>query len=82
VDEQPGFVVEGERVALGPLRMDLVATYQRWSNDLEVANGNGWIAPFTLEAQGESVVNRSGKSDLIDFTRVVPRSWRSAEPRP
>src|SRR4029450_5182059 len=35
VDEQPGFVVEGARVALGPLRMDLVATYQRWENDLE-----------------------------------------------
>ena len=38
VDEQPGFVIEGARVALGPLRMDLVATYQRWENDLEVAN--------------------------------------------
>jgi hypothetical protein len=48
--EQPGFVVEGERVALGPLRLDLVPTYQRWENDLEVANGNGRVMPFTLGA--------------------------------
>src|SRR6266536_256603 len=48
MDEQPGFVVEGERVALGPLRLDLVPTYQRWENDLEVANGNGRVMPFTL----------------------------------
>jgi hypothetical protein len=34
VEEQPGYVVEGQRVALGPMRMDLVATYQRWDNDL------------------------------------------------
>jgi len=27
VDEQPGFVVEGERVALGPVRLDLVPVY-------------------------------------------------------
>lgn len=32
MDERPDFVVEGERVALGPLRLDLVPAYQRWSN--------------------------------------------------
>ena len=45
VDEQPGFVIEGARVALGPLRMDLVPTYQRWENDLEIANANGRAIP-------------------------------------
>jgi hypothetical protein len=58
VDEQPGFVVEGARVALGPLRMDLVATYQRWENDLEVANANGRVLPFTLEATRERIAGR------------------------
>src|SRR5262245_3525857 len=47
VDEQPGFVIEGERVALGPLRMDLVPTYQRWENDPEAANANGLVIPLT-----------------------------------
>jgi len=73
VDEQPGFVVEGARVALGPLRMDLVATYQRWENDLEAANANGLVIPFTLEAQRERIAGRSGKPDLCDFT-VYDRS--------
>jgi diamine N-acetyltransferase len=73
VDEQPDYVVEGQRVALGPLRMDLVATYQRWDNDLEVANGNGRVIPFTLEAQRERIAGRSGKPDLVDFT-VYDRS--------
>jgi diamine N-acetyltransferase len=68
VEEQPGFVVEGERVALGPLRMDLVATYQRWENDLEAANANGLVIPFTLEAMREHFTGRSGKPDLADFT--------------
>jgi diamine N-acetyltransferase len=68
VDEQPGFVVEGERVALGPVRLDLVPTYQRWSNDLEVANGNGWVIPFTLEAQRDRIAGRSGRPEFADFT--------------
>src|SRR5215218_6020827 len=63
VDEQPGFVVEGERVALGPLRMDLVPTYQRWENDLEVANANGRVIPFTLEAERERIAGRNGKPE-------------------
>ena len=80
MDEQPGFVVEGGRVALGPLRSDLIPTYQRWENDLEVANGNGRVIPFTLEAERERVVGRSGKPDCLDFTVYdradqIPVGW-------
>jgi len=67
------FVVEGERVALGPLRMDLVPAYQRWSNDLEAFNANGHVLPGTLEAQRERIAGRSGKPDFADFT-VYDRS--------
>jgi diamine N-acetyltransferase len=73
VEEQPGYVIEGERAALGPLRMDLVATYQRWDNDLEALNANGRVIPFTLEAQRERIAGLSGKPDLCDFT-VYDRS--------
>jgi diamine N-acetyltransferase len=73
VEEQPGYVIEGERVALGPLRMDLVATYQRWDNDLEALNANGRVIPFTLQAQRERIAGLSGKPDLCDFT-VYDRS--------
>jgi len=82
VDEQPGFVVEGARVALGPLRMDLVATYQRWENDLEVANANGRVIPFTLEAERERIAGRNGKPEFCDFTVYdradqAPIGWSS-----
>lgn len=73
MDARPDFVVEGERVALGPLRMDLVETYQRWDNDLEALNANGRVIPFTLEAQRERIAGLSGKPDLCDFT-VYDRS--------
>jgi RimJ/RimL family protein N-acetyltransferase len=68
VDEQPGFVVEGRRVALGPTRSDLVPTYQRWANDPQVASGNGWVIPFTLEAQREWFTRRGARQDCADFT--------------
>jgi RimJ/RimL family protein N-acetyltransferase len=53
--------------------MDLVPTYQRWSNDLRIANGNGWVIPFTLETQRERIAGRFGKADIADFT-VYDRS--------
>ena len=68
MDEQPEYVVEGKRVALGPLRMDLVAAYQRWENDLEAATANGVVIPYTLETQREYFAGRSGKPDFCDFT--------------
>jgi diamine N-acetyltransferase len=82
VEAQPDLVVEGAQVALGPLRMDLIPLYQRWENDLEVANGNGRVIPATLEAQQEYVAGRSGKPDLIDFTVYdradqAPIGWSS-----
>jgi len=82
MDEQPGFVVEGERVALGPLRMDLAPTYQRWENDLEVATANGRVIPFTLEAERERIAGRNGQPDLCDFTVYdradqTPIGWSS-----
>jgi diamine N-acetyltransferase len=82
MDARQDFVVEGERVALGPLRTDLAATYQRWENDLEVATANGRVIPFTLEAQRERIAGRSGKPDLCDFTVYdgsdqAPIGWSS-----
>jgi RimJ/RimL family protein N-acetyltransferase len=82
VEAQPDFLIEGARVALGPLRMDLVPTYQRWENDLEVANGNGRVIPATLEALREYVAGRSTKTDLIDFivydrADQAPIGWSS-----
>jgi RimJ/RimL family protein N-acetyltransferase len=48
---EPQLLISGERAALGPLRADLVAVYQRWVNDREVARGLGAQAVMTVEAE-------------------------------
>ena len=49
---EPIVNVVGERVALGPLRRDLLPLYQRWINDWEVTRSLGHqIGPMTLEAE-------------------------------
>jgi hypothetical protein len=37
--DPPDLIVVGERVALGPLRRDLAATYARWVNRRDVREG-------------------------------------------
>jgi len=44
-------IVTGERVALGPLREDLVPVYARWLTTLEVARGLGNTIIYTVEAE-------------------------------
>lgn len=50
--EPPILNILGEKIALGPLRGDLVPLYLRWINDFEVTRttGIGW-RPTTLEAE-------------------------------
>ena len=48
-DEQPIVNIRGERVALGPLRRDLVPTYQRWDTDFATNRTTANEGPVTLE---------------------------------
>lgn len=51
-NERPVLMIEGERLALGPLRRDLMPYYQRLMNDLETLRFLGRPPlPITLEAQ-------------------------------
>ena len=52
-DERPVINIEGELVALGPLRRDLLQLYQRWINDLVAARGLGAFLPITVEKEIE-----------------------------
>ena len=45
----PIVTVEGERVALGPLRRDLIPTYARWNGDFTVSRTIGVPVPYTEE---------------------------------
>jgi RimJ/RimL family protein N-acetyltransferase len=49
---QPILTLVGEKVALGPLRHDLLPLYQRWINDFEVTRTLGpTMWPITYEAE-------------------------------
>lgn len=49
--EQPLINIEGEKVALGPLRRELCPLYQRWNNDFVVNRTTSSVRPVTLEEQ-------------------------------
>ncbi|HYI16605.1 MAG TPA: GNAT family protein [Thermomicrobiales bacterium] len=54
-DVQPvdiDIIIRGEQVGLGPIRGDLVTTYQRWMNDLQVTRTLGAPSrPMTVERE-------------------------------
>jgi diamine N-acetyltransferase len=47
----PDYVLEGERVGLGPPRKDLAETYLRWVNDLEVRSGVLSVGLYARESE-------------------------------
>jgi RimJ/RimL family protein N-acetyltransferase len=51
----PDYVLQGERVALGPLRVDLADTYRRWVHDPEVRAGIVVPGIYALEAEEDWV---------------------------
>jgi diamine N-acetyltransferase len=69
----PDYVLEGERVALGPLRKDLADTYRRWIHDLDVRRGVLTPGIYALEAEEswveESIEKNAGhRPDEANFT--------------
>jgi RimJ/RimL family protein N-acetyltransferase len=74
--EPPVVNIVGEQIALGPVRSDLLATYQRWINDFTAVRGLGAPPlPVTIEAETawyESVATGSDPS----FTIYERANWR------
>jgi RimJ/RimL family protein N-acetyltransferase len=66
-DARPLITVEGERVALGPIRRDLVPLYHAWINDLAVTRFlRSW--PMSLDQEFEWYEGMSKKNDMAFFT--------------
>jgi diamine N-acetyltransferase len=71
--QQPDFVVVGEKVALGPLRRDLAASYARWMNQLEVRRGLAYMGMATPQSQEKWVEENIEKGakrepETVEFT--------------
>jgi RimJ/RimL family protein N-acetyltransferase len=86
VEEQPSYLVEGQRLGLGPLRdgpgCDLPALGQRPGGPERQRAGHPRVIPFTLEAQRERIAGLGGEPDLCDFTIYdradqAPIGWTS-----
>jgi diamine N-acetyltransferase len=59
--DAPDYVLEGERVALGPLRKDLADSYRRWVHDLDVRTGILTVGIYSLEAEEAWVEETNAK---------------------
>lgn len=76
--ERPIVNIEGELVALGPLRRDLLPVYERWGNDWEVSVGfGGPFLPAARERTEEYYERaRVTTGDSIEFTIWERATWR------
>jgi diamine N-acetyltransferase len=76
--ESPIITILGERVALGPLRRDLIPTYTRWRNDVVVARTMDYPAgPVTIEERTAWFERASRDTTAIRFTIYEQDSWRA-----
>lgn len=61
--------IVGDLVTLGPLRRDLIPTYQRWMNDFTVVRNLGGVPlPMTLERETAWFEGAAVSSDTHSFT--------------
>ncbi len=74
--EPPIVTITGERIALGPLRRDLLPRYQRWINDLTAAR-NLAVIPGPVSAEAEAAwFDRVSTSGDVLFTIYERATWR------
>jgi len=74
--ERPLVNIVGERVALGPLRRDLLPLYVRWINDLPAARNLNMLPPHTLEQEERWYESAAAMTDSKSFTIYDASTWR------
>lgn len=76
-NERPILNIEGELVALGPLRHDLLPLYQRWINDLETTRNLGALPrPMTAEQEQDWYEQTAKSESEAPFTIYERASMR------
>src|SRR5882724_11950071 len=73
---EPIVNITGERVALGPIRRDLIEVVLRWSNDFAVYRTFGIPEPTTLEQQTQVYDRAVADNDAAFFTIYERDGWR------
>jgi RimJ/RimL family protein N-acetyltransferase len=76
----PVLVLRGTRVALGPLREDLVPTYHRWEQQLVALAGLGHTTPETLESRRTTYGLASQGGDLGAYFTVYATNGETWQP--
>jgi diamine N-acetyltransferase len=76
-DERPPITIEGNLGTLGPLRRDLIPTYQRWHNDVATLRTYALPLPTTLEQEEASHAELTAASDKALFTVYERASWQA-----
>lgn len=70
------YLIEGERVAVGPLRRDLLPVLARWNNDVRISRTTAGIPPLSLEqvaALYERAVATEGMAIFMIYDRASGR---------
>ncbi|MGI8857633.1 MAG: GNAT family N-acetyltransferase [Thermomicrobiales bacterium] len=73
---EPIVNIVGERVALGPIRRDLIPLVQRWMNDFTVRRSFGIPEPTTVEQQTRVYDYIVGDDKSAFFTIYERDGWR------
>ena len=76
-DERPPITVEGNLIALGPFRRDLIPTYHRWNNDVATTRTFALPLPTTLEQEEALYAELTAASDRVLFTIYARDSWQA-----
>jgi len=77
VDNDPLLLLKGERIGFGPLRSDLLETYTRWVNDLQVTRTLALpCLPHTVEKQEKWIQGALVSDDDVIFTIYILESMR------
>ena len=75
--DQPVVNIVGDRIALGPLRRDLIPLYMRWSNDFYLQRTFGDLPkPITLEEREARQAQQATTSDAYWFNIYEIDGWR------
>lgn len=75
-NDPPPVTIEGHLVALGPLRRDLLPTYQRWHNDVATSRTYALPLPTTIEQEEASGAALTAAPVMAFFTVYEGADWR------